>query len=326
MADVTPFRAGRAQPVELASPAMAAEFTAAAASGAKVLLADVSEFQPDINDAAYLAWSKAIVIRAAYGAQHDDRAWYGGARRAALLSGGARFLGIYQYLTAFEDAKTQAQAFLRIIGGKLNSGEVPLLDLEEGSGNQAARRDTWYKTIQDGLGFSPWDYSGLYFARDHGLEPVQWVAAYQGTEPSPAHTLWQFTDAFQVPGAGVADCSVFHGTIDQLAALAFGGTVTPPQPSPPPAGAPPFPYPAADYLGLQSPDPHCHSGYYAADQPHVRTWQAQMAARGWTITADGRYGTQSDGVCRAFQAEKHLAADGKVGPVTWAESWTAPVT
>lgn len=323
----TPFRAGRAQPSELASPALAGELLDAHSAGAKVLLADISEFQPDINDAAYLAWSKAIVIRAAYGAQHDDRAWYGGARRAALLSGGARFLGIYQYITAFEDVTVQAKALLRIIGGKLNKGEIPLADIEEGAGNQAGRWATWRKVIQDGTGFDPWDYSGSFFARDHGLEPVQWVAAYQSAEPAPAHALWQFTDAFQVPGVGVSDCSVYHGSMDQLAALAYGGTVTPPpSPQPPPSGAPAFPYPAADYLGLTSPDPHCHSGAVAADRPNVRDWQAQMAHRGWTITADGLYGTQSDGVCRAFQAEKHLAVDGKVGPATWAASWNAPVT
>jgi peptidoglycan hydrolase-like protein with peptidoglycan-binding domain len=150
------------------------------------------------------------------------------------------------------------------------------------------------------------------------------VAAYQASEPPGPHRLWQFTETYRVPGVGISDCSVFHGTIDQLAGLAHGGTQpAPPQPVP---SAPAFPYPAGDYLGLKSADPHCHSGYFAADQPHVRTWQAQMAARGWAVTPDGIYGTQSDAACRAFQAEKGLLADGKVGQVTWAQSWAAPVT
>jgi hypothetical protein len=42
------------------------------------------------------------------------------------------------------------------------------------------------------------------------------------------HKLWQFTDAFKVPGVGTADCSVFHGSIDDLAALAYQGGVKPP--------------------------------------------------------------------------------------------------
>lgn len=58
----------------------------------------------------------------------------------------------------------------------------------------------------------------------------------------------------------------------------------------------------------------------------IRDWQRQMAARGWRIAVDGWYGPGSAGVCRAFQQEKGLSADGVVGPVTWAAAWTAPVT
>ena len=35
---------------------------------------------------------------------------------------------------------------------------------------------------------------------------------------------------------------------------------------------------------------------------------------------------QSNSVCVAFQQQKGLAADGKVGPVTWHASWADPVT
>lgn len=123
--------------------------------------------------------------------------------------------------------------------------------------------------------------------------------------------------------------------MDQVISMAKGGAApgpTPPAPSPaptpPPAGkAPPFPYPASDYLGQPSSDPHCHSGYYGGvDQQNVRTWQAQMSARGWSIGVDGMYGPSSQSVCQQFQQEKGLAVDGLVGPSTWAATWTAPVT
>lgn len=70
---------------------------------------------------------------------------------------------------------------------------------------------------------------------------------------------------------------------------------------------------------------------YRPSQPLMRgsdvtAWQVQMRKRGWTITADGVYGEQSARVCRAFQAEKHLAEDGIVGRITWAATWTSPVT
>ncbi|MQY07743.1 peptidoglycan recognition protein family protein [Actinomadura macrotermitis] len=58
----------------------------------------------------------------------------------------------------------------------------------------------------------------------------------------------------------------------------------------------------------------------------VRTWQAQMRARGWDLTVDGAYGPGSQKVCRAFQAEKGLAVDGVVGPDTWRAAWTEAVT
>lgn len=71
------------------------------------------------------------------------------------------------------------------------------------------------------------------------------------------------------------------------------------------------------YLQVKSPMMH------GAD---VRAWQAQMRGRGWGLAADGWYGPESEGVCRAFQREKGLDVDGVVGPVTWKAAWEAQVT
>jgi hypothetical protein len=213
------FRAGAAgtgEPPALAAPHAALQ----APAGPRVLLADISEFQPDINDAAYLLWSKAIIIRAAYGARHDDRAWRGGVRRDLLHAGGARFVGIYQYIVAGQDPARQAAALIELIG-QLRPGEKLIADIEEGTGDLRGTWRTWSALVAGATGDEPWLYSGLNFAAAHGLAPVEWVAAYQAAEPVVTHQLWQFTDAFQVPGVGTADCSVFHGSIDQLAALAF---------------------------------------------------------------------------------------------------------
>jgi hypothetical protein len=101
-----------------------------------------------------------------------------------------------------------------------------------------------------------------------------------------------------------------------------------PQPSPNSSGVKPpaFPLPADHYYGPESSDSHCHSGYYAKDQAGIRTWQAQMRSRGWTLDVDGHFGGQSQKVAAAFQAEKRLDADGLVGAKTWAATWTAKVT
>ncbi|MEV0595467.1 peptidoglycan recognition protein family protein [Nonomuraea cavernae] len=57
----------------------------------------------------------------------------------------------------------------------------------------------------------------------------------------------------------------------------------------------------------------------------VRTWQAQMRRRGWELEADGAYGPGSRDVCRRFQRQQRVEADGIVGPTTWRLSWEAPM-
>jgi GH25 family lysozyme M1 (1,4-beta-N-acetylmuramidase) len=230
-------------------PSSVTPHAAPEAAGAKIYLADASEFQPDINDAAYLRWSRAIVIRAMYGAQHVDKAWYGGARRDALHAGGVQVLGVYQYLTASQDAAAQAQALVKLLG-PLRDGEIPICDLEEGSGDQAGRWNAWQQVIlaaypqlrRSPLG-RPMLYAGSYFASTHGLHP-DWLAAYQSSEPAGSHILWQFTDSYPVPGVGSCDCSSYRGTTAELAALIRPAATAPvhvpakPQPAPAPKPAP----------------------------------------------------------------------------------------
>jgi murein L,D-transpeptidase YcbB/YkuD len=100
---------------------------------------------------------------------------------------------------------------------------------------------------------------------------------------------------------------------DKVLAWAGGSSSTVPPPSSGGGKAPPM---HVDYLGTS------HNSTHA----DVRTWQQQMKNRGWSIGVDQIYGSQSATVCRQFQAEKGLSADGLVGPQTWAASWNAPVT
>lgn len=44
--------------------------------------------------------------------------------------------------------------------------------------------------------------------------------------------------------------------------------------------------------------------------------QAQLAARGYTVAVDGRYGPQTERVVRSWQAANGLRADAIVGPLT----------
>jgi peptidoglycan hydrolase-like protein with peptidoglycan-binding domain len=106
----------------------------------------------------------------------------------------------------------------------------------------------------------------------------------------------------------------------------------PPNAAPAPAtvvapgvAAPRYPLPAGHCFGPLEGPAWQHSGF-RDHREDLRSWQRRMRDRGWSLTADGYYGPQTNAVTRAFQAEKELAVDGLIGPQTWAAAWTAPVT
>jgi len=304
------FRAGRAASENPADDRLHA---ALGFSGNTVLLADISEFQPSVNDAAYLRWSQAIVIRAMYGSQHDDRSWYGGERRRALWSGGARFVGIYQYVVAGQDAGAQARALCQLVG-RLNKGEKVIADIEEGGGSQRGRWQAWAGIVHNELGDTPWCYSGAYFAQSTGLAPVDWVASYGSAEPGAAHRLWQFTDRYQVPGIGSCDCSVYHGTISQLAALAFGGS----QPAPPVTDWTEQAVMALPTLSQGSIDRAGHVWYVHRLQALVAViGQVNNLGPAKAVHANGSFDAATKAGVVSVQGFYHLATDGVVGPSTW---------
>lgn len=90
--------------------------------------------------------------------------------------------------------------------------------------------------------------------------------------------------------------------------------------------APPVTHPPVSSVGPQWP-----GRFFALTSPlthgaDVKTWQTQMAHRGWKIGVDGIYGPATASVCRAFQKEKHLTVDGVVGAQTWHAAWSVSVT
>lgn len=137
------------------------------------------------------------------------------------------------------------------------------------------------------------------------------VAAYQKKIGVTADQLW--------------------GPATERAHLAYIGKTSTPKPKPAPKPkpstpkAPAFPLPKGHYFGPKSGPTSSVSGYYS-HRADLRRWQAQMKKRGWKITADGLYGSATARVARAFQKEKGLTVDGKIGPATWAAAWTEKVT
>ena len=176
-----------------------------------LLLPDVSEFQaPASGNAPNWTGIKAqnggaACIRVGYGNAHLDGMLVSNRAKIKALKFG--FCGLYQYLRAGQDVHSQANAFIGWIGPHLNPGEIPILDLEEGSGDQSSRANQWFGIIDAEYGLAKlplnqrsWLYSGESFAEEHGLGPVfagarhTWVAAYRSTEPTLGHTLWQSTN------------------------------------------------------------------------------------------------------------------------------------
>ena len=211
-----------------------------------LLLPDVSEFQAPANGNAP-NWTAikaqnggAAIIRVGYGNAHLDGMLVSNRAKIKALKFG--FTGLYQYLRAGQDVRSQANAFIGWIGPHLNPGEIPILDLEEGNGDQSGRANQWFGIIDAEYGLTrlplperSWLYSGENFAETHGLAPIfasarhTWVAAYRSTEPTLGHTLWQCTNGTagahvtNWPGAGKCDTNLYHGTLAQLAALTRRG-------------------------------------------------------------------------------------------------------
>jgi hypothetical protein len=58
----------------------------------------------------------------------------------------------------------------------------------------------------------------------------------------------------------------------------------------------------------------------------VRKWEARMRQRGWNIKVDGRLSPADEKILKAFQKEKGLTVDGRLGPKSFAAAWTTKLT
>jgi hypothetical protein len=216
-----------------------------------MLLPDFSENQssgaPDWTPTPDFAGVKrknggAAIIRVSFGIDHLDHCFTRN-RRAAQRHKYA-FLGLYQYVM-LGDIAAQARAFCRSVG-ELAPNEIPIADIEEGSGDQDNRAEKWFDIVDRKLGLSAqkierrsWLYSGesrltTQFTRVCASGRPIWVAAYRAEEPTLHHILWQSTGGEQTksgeaigahqvawPDSGRnCDTNLYHGTLKKLAAAA----------------------------------------------------------------------------------------------------------
>jgi peptidoglycan hydrolase-like protein with peptidoglycan-binding domain len=294
--------------------------------------ADISEWQVPVDDSYPYGF---ICIRSNDG-NHIDKniqsnlSWCKSRRSSGRLWG---FMVYYFYRPGIDGAKnliaqvgTPDPCMVAMIDVESDGGQV--------SGNQSSAINTQFNELASWLGDNrrvvgygtTSDLNSLWPTRPAGIRVV--IAAY-GSDPGyPGKYARQYTDNGACVPFGACDMNSADGMsqydLQNMYGFSDAGTPVRQSPSVP---VPAFPYPASDYLGMPSSDPHCHSGHYGApDSDNVKTWQQQMALRGWAITIDGEFGSESQSVCCQFQQDKGLSVDGLVGTKTWQASWSEPVT
>lgn len=201
-----------------------------------IYMADISEFQSNIDAPTYLQARACVICRTHNGNRPDNMM---PARRNYLRGYPFVAIGWYQYLVASRDPAQQARDFIATIG-TLGANEYPILDYEEGPSNAISRAQAWFAVVDAWAGFPAMLYSGDAFFRANlgGTAAWQgrpcWVAAYGQSEPAQAHTLWQYTSSADVAGVGNGvDDSVHHDTAQEYLQSVRGGQA-PPSPQPPP--------------------------------------------------------------------------------------------
>lgn len=263
---------------------------------------DVSSWNPA---GATLAGISFTAVKATEGTGYTNPE-YGDQVAAARARGN---VVIHYHFLHAGDVPGQVARFLAAC--QLRYGDVLAVDWETPLNSPAAscsERDAFLRALPVAyrrVAYENLDYLHNWDASGYHADGL-WVADPDSPAGQP-HTQgpWLFHQYGQTGGL---DTDCYNG--DETALRAWAGA---------PSTAPPWP---GEYLQLQSPMLHDSA---------VRTWQQRMADRGWPITVDGWYGSQSRAFCLQFQTDSTahgwpLKVDGIVGAATWRATWDRPVS
>lgn len=248
-----------------------------------ITLADVSEFQINVDAPTYLVNGHTCLIARAHNGWRPDNRWP--ARRDYLRKYKFDALGWYQYLVEGKDAAQQAQEFIATVG-RIQPNEFLILDHEEGSGDQTGRAEVWFNIVDAHYKKISTLYSGEYFGRDNlggwaRWKRPRWMAAYQGSQPTDPHELWQNTDRGIFPGIGSCDGSIFNSNAQDFVRVFCQTTPIP---------HPPLPKPIKEgeviHAAVKS-DDRIELFYEADDGEVLHTWQPQPNG-GWAGAQTGK--------------------------------------
>jgi GH25 family lysozyme M1 (1,4-beta-N-acetylmuramidase) len=263
-----------------------------------IRMADISEWQSDIDAPAYLNGGNSCLICRTYSGQRPDKTMPG--RRDYLRKHSFTGLGWYAYLSASSSAASptdQARAFIQTVG-QLRSNEWPILDVEEGSGSQVSRAQAWFDVVDPWAGFPAMLYASDSFltyqlggAAHWGNRPI-WIAAYPSSyspepsrEPSQTHLLWQYSNRASFPGlsAGV-DASIAHCSAADFIKRCRAGQAPAPAPDTTPAED------DAEPFVVVKQDGRLEAFVYTAQGEVKHAWQTAPNA-GWAGSEPGKTAT-----------------------------------
>jgi hypothetical protein len=263
-------------------------------------IADISKWQSNVD---FSKVGPAVILRAHSGNGVDPTL----ASRQPQARAHCQVVGYYLYLVKGRDAATQGREAAAAIG-KLRAGEFTVVDAEEGDGDQSARVEAAADALDAACGGHAWVYSGESFGHDHLTRLTgrkRWVAAYRSSEPAGDHVLWQHTDKEPHPGIGPCDCSIFHGTVQQLKALIDGAApvhahaASDPKPvvkDSPSRHAYPLPAGHVFHQGVKHPALDTVYRYFAMAIPTDHSFTAELAAKIGRFQATHRLNVPTRGV------------------------------
>lgn len=199
-----------------------------------ITFSDISQWQPTFDPAAYLAAGHTIIILRAL-SKDDGPDKMMPERRDQVREHDFTAVGYYNRLNASRDPADQAREFIKIVGD-LRDNEFPILDHEDGTGNQTPRAEAWFEIVDDWAGFQATLYSGAYFLNDNlsgvghwGTRPL-WIADYtengkpNADERPPGSDWWQFSSTHHFPGLpGQVDANSYPNSPQQFLELVRAG-------------------------------------------------------------------------------------------------------
>ena len=201
---------------------------------------DVSQFQGKID------WNQVkqnetkiafVFVKATESTEFVDPLFpenWQGAKQAGIIR------GAYHFFDAKQDAKTQAELFIKTVK-KLEKNDLPpWLDLESGKFDEVdevARKNfinsvfLWLDTVENGLGAIPIIYTSPDFARDYLTDKrfsrYALAAAEYDTDSTAPHlagawagktwTFWQYSERGTITGInGTVDLDRYNGSHEEL--------------------------------------------------------------------------------------------------------------